>query len=97
MVALYLVTAGETLYETKTVKQGNTTLSERIAYRVKVIEVHRDHIIASWNSNAPQKMGAHRVSRMTRSPPKGTAERRRYDAEQARVLAEIEAKEGAGA
>jgi hypothetical protein len=40
--------------------------------------------MASWNHNRPEKMFYGRVSRMTRTPAKGTAERARFDALQAR-------------
>lgn len=86
MPSFRLIQPGDILYETRSVKRGNTTQSEKIAYRVRVVEVHGAYIIASWNSNAPEKMFHGRVSRMTRTPPKGTAERVRFDATVARAV-----------
>lgn len=88
MVAFNTVKPGDLYYETKSVKQGNTTLTERIAYRVRIVEVHKDHVIAVWNNNAPVRMSIHRVDRWTRTPPKGTAERKRFDEAKARAAEE---------
>jgi hypothetical protein len=60
---------GDTLYEVRTVKQGNTTLTKKTCYAVSVREVHDDHVIASWNGNTPERMSSSRLSKMRRSRP----------------------------
>ena len=55
MAQLEKLTPGQILWDVKKHRTGNTMVRTTSLYKVKVLEVHEDHIIASWNGNAPRK------------------------------------------
>lgn len=57
MATIAKLTPGQTLYELRRQKMGNTAVRRTACYEVRVIEVAGDgsHIIASWNGNAPRR------------------------------------------
>jgi len=69
MVAFSTVKAGDTYWQKARVKMGNTTMSRTVVYPVKIIEVHDDHVIASWNSNTPKKMYERQITKLFRNKP----------------------------
>lgn len=73
MVAFHTVQAGDTLYECRRQKMGNTTMSRMGCWDVKVIEVHEHYVLASWNSNRPERFGRSKVEKWRRSPIKTKA------------------------
>lgn len=39
------------------VNMGNTTLKTVVVHPVVIVEVHDNHVIATWNGNAPRRFG----------------------------------------
>lgn len=66
------VQAGDTLWEVRREKMGNTTMSRWTSRTVRVISI--DHAantaMCSWNGNAPKLWSADRVCKLRRSPHK---------------------------
>ncbi len=55
MATLSKLTPGQVLYTTSRRKMGNTTISTVAVHSVRVVSIHEDHVMASWNSNPPHK------------------------------------------
>lgn len=55
MASISKLKPGQICYTVTRHKMGNTTLSTISVHHVRVIEVHEDHVVASWNSNAARK------------------------------------------
>lgn len=55
MATLSKLKPGQILYDKHKCKAGNTTLKRWGVWPVEVIEVHKNHIIASWNGNKSRK------------------------------------------
>ena len=70
MVAFHTVKPGDTLYECRRQKMGNTTMSRMACWSVKVIEVHENHVTASRNTNPPRTFGRRAVETWRRTPIK---------------------------
>jgi hypothetical protein len=69
MATLSRIKPGDILYDVHSHKMGNTTASTMGVWTVRVIEVHENHIVASWNGNSPEKMFEGRVSKLRVSKP----------------------------
>lgn len=80
MVAISKLKPGDVVFDARKQKMGNTTMRRMVVWRVHIKEVHEGHVIASWNGNAARAYRQYEVSRWTRTPPKRTAERERFDA-----------------
>ena len=70
MVAFHTVKPGDTLYDTRMVKAGNTTLRRRAVWDVVIVSVHEHHVIAKWNGNPEKRYSARDVERWRRTQPK---------------------------
>ena len=46
---------GMVVYDAHSQKMGNTTMRTMGVWPVKIVEVHENSVIASWNGNAPRK------------------------------------------
>lgn len=79
MVALRTLKPGDVVFDTARTKMGNTTMSTLSCWRVRIVEVHPDHVVASWNGNPAKAYRAWAIKRWTRTPPKGTGEREAWD------------------
>lgn len=60
---------GDLVFNVEKTKMGNTTLKTISIYPVKIIEVHENHVIASWNGNAPKRFGENVVSKWKKKQP----------------------------
>lgn len=71
MVAITALKPDDIVYDLVTQRMGNTMLTRRVAYSVRIVEVadDRSYVMASWNSNAPRKYGASQVSKWRRTKP----------------------------
>lgn len=70
MVAQNAVKPGDTLFEVRREKAGNTTLRRTVVRPVHIVEVHEDHVIARWNGNAPKRFSYRAVLQWRRTEPK---------------------------
>jgi hypothetical protein len=70
MVAFHTVKPGDTLYECHREKMGNTTMSRMGCWPLKVLEVHENHVVASWNGNPPRSFSRFNVKQWRRTPLK---------------------------
>lgn len=69
MVAFSTVKPGDRLFQVARQKMGNTTMTRQVVYSVRVIEVHEDHAICSWNGNTPRRWRANEFTKLRRSKP----------------------------
>lgn len=70
MVALTALKPGDRLWEPRTVKEGNTTLTRLVHYPVSIVEVHERHATGRWNGNADlERFDERRLRRMRRTKP----------------------------
>ncbi|MDI3438981.1 hypothetical protein QLG07_05920 [Erwinia sp. V90_4] len=60
---------GMVVYDVQRHRMGNTTVITHSVYKVRVIEVHDNHIIASWNGNPPGKIFESGVKRLKKNEP----------------------------
>lgn len=90
MVAIAKIKPGDVLYDVRRQKMGNTVMSRTAVWPVRIDSVDQESCtaIVRWNWNAPQKYYASDLRRLVRTPPKGTHERERLDAERAKSEAE---------
>ncbi len=70
MVAFHTVKPGDTLYEVRSERMGNTTMRRQACRPVYIVEVHERHVVARWNGNEPQRYSARSVESWRRSEPK---------------------------
>lgn len=72
MVAFNTIKAGDTLWDCRKQKQGNTTTSRMACWTVKIIEVDTDsrRVFASWNGNPARWIPDRAVSKFRRTPVK---------------------------
>lgn len=70
MATISKLKPGQILYDKHKYKMGNTNISTWGLWHVKVLEVHEDYIVASWNGNRPEKMYSQRVSKLKVKEPK---------------------------
>lgn len=49
--------AGMSVWSVSRVNMGNTTLKTVVVHPVIIVEVHDNHVIATWNGNAPRRFG----------------------------------------
>lgn len=70
MVALTALKPGDRLWESRTVKQGNTNLTKVVHYPVTIVEVRERYATGHWNGNAePERFDERRLNRMRRTKP----------------------------
>ena len=48
---------GMSVWSVSRVNMGNTTLKTVVVHPVLIVEVHANHVIATWNGNAPRRFG----------------------------------------
>ena len=73
MVAFNTIKSGDTLWDCRKQKQGNTTTSRMACWTVNIIEVDKEggRVLASWNGNPARWMYERSVSKLRRTPVKG--------------------------
>lgn len=75
MVAFNKIKAGDTLYDCRRTKMGNTTISRMSCWPVLVVSVDpvKRTAMCRWNVlNAPTSYNERRLSKLRRSPAKGS-------------------------
>ncbi len=60
---------GMVVYDVQRHRMGNTTVMTHSVYKVHVLEVHDNHIVASWNGNPPTKYFEGGVARLKKNEP----------------------------
>lgn len=60
---------GMVVYDVQRHRMGNTTLITHSVYKVQVIEVHDNYIVASWNGNPQQKIFESGLARFKKNEP----------------------------
>lgn len=73
MGAQHTVKPGDTLWEVRSERAGNTTMRRKVARPVYIVEVHDNHVVARWNGNTPQRFSFYSVARWRRTEPKREA------------------------
>ncbi|EMY1073305.1 hypothetical protein AAIE55_004087 [Salmonella enterica] len=48
---------GMSVWSVSRVNMGNTTIKTVVVHPVVIVEVHDNHVIATWNGNAPRRFG----------------------------------------
>lgn len=69
MATLKQIKPGDILWDVRKERMGNTTMRRTAVRPVRIIEVHPDHALVSWNHNSPQKYYAKSLSRLKRKKP----------------------------
>lgn len=69
MATISKLTPGQVLFKVERRRMGNTTIRTSVVLRVRVIEVHPDHVIASMNSNTSRKYRANEVAKWKVNEP----------------------------
>lgn len=57
------------IYDAQRRRMGNTTMMTHLVYEVRVLEVHDNHIVASWNGNPPTRYFEGGVARLRKNKP----------------------------
>lgn len=60
---------GMVVYDVQRHRMGNTTVMTHSVYKVQVLEVNDNHIVASWNGNSPTKYFEGGVARLKKNEP----------------------------
>lgn len=63
------LTPGQVAWTVTKQKMGNTTVSTVAIHPVRVISVHDDYVVASWNGNAERKFYEKAVKAWRKSKP----------------------------
>jgi len=63
------IKVGDILYDVHSERLGNTTIRSVGVWRVKILEVHEDHAIVSWNGNSPQRYSRKQIARLRAKEP----------------------------
>ncbi|EAN4326978.1 hypothetical protein EG703_05030 [Salmonella enterica] len=61
--------AGMTVWSLSRSKMGNTSIKTVTLHSVVIQEVHDNHVIASWNGNAPRRFGETAISGWKKDKP----------------------------
>jgi len=69
MAVIANLTPGQVCFTVRRHKMGSTTLSTIAVHTVKVIEVHVDYVLASWNGNTERRYRAAQVAKWKVKPP----------------------------
>lgn len=69
MATLSKIKPGDVLWDVRRERMGNTMLRRTAVRPVKVLEVHDDHAVVSWNHNSPQKYYAKSLSKLKVKKP----------------------------
>lgn len=69
MAKLEKLKPGDVLYDVHSRQMGNTTLRTIGVWQVKVIEVHENHALVSWNTNPPQKWYRRQIEKLKTKKP----------------------------
>lgn len=72
MATISRLKPGQIVWRVLRRKMGNTTVSCGDLFQGKIVEVHEDHVIASWNGNKPEKFYPHQIKnwKVNRPEPK---------------------------
>ncbi len=70
MASINRLKPGQIVYSVERVKMGNVKMSYGALYKVEIVEVHEDHVIASWNGNSPRKFGEASIKKWKVKQPK---------------------------
>ncbi|WP_164907568.1 hypothetical protein [Escherichia coli] len=60
---------GMTVWSLSRTKMGNTTIKTVTLHSVVIKEVHDNHVIASWNGNAPRRFGETAITGWKKEKP----------------------------
>lgn len=60
---------GMTVWSLSWTKMGNTTIKTVTLHSVVIKEVHDNHVIASWNGNAPRRFGETAITGWKKEKP----------------------------
>lgn len=69
MVAFIALKAGDHLWESRRTRSAQAKMSRVSWYKITVISVHDDHVIATWNTNPPRRYAPRDVRRWRRTRP----------------------------
>lgn len=69
MVAFSTIKPGDTLWEKRRQKMGNTTMSHEAIFPVTIVEVHDGYAMARWNGNPPTRWGEYQIAKLSRKKP----------------------------
>lgn len=70
MATLSKLKPGDVLYDVHSRRAGNTTTRVQSEWQVRVIEVHDDYALCSWNGNPPDKYSDAELRRFRVTPAK---------------------------
>ena len=59
----------DVVYSVTRQKAGNTMMSRQACHQVRVMEVHADHVVASWNGNPARKFYPREIRKWRRPAP----------------------------
>jgi hypothetical protein len=69
MVAFNTIKVGDVLWEGHRTRSGQSRMSRMSWYTIKIVSVHEDHVMASWNTNPVRRYNASAVKRWRRTKP----------------------------
>ncbi len=76
MATIEKLKVGQTLYELRRQKMGNTNVSRKACFDVYVREIAEDKrsVMASWNGNPPRRYNAREVAKLRVKKPEKKGE-----------------------
>lgn len=69
MVQITSLKPGDIVWDVRKERAGNTTMRRTAIRKVQIVEVHAEHVIASWNGNPARKFFAATVRGWKRNKP----------------------------
>jgi len=57
MASIKTLVPGQIVYEIRRQRMGNTTVRRNCLFKVEIVHVFEDYVIASWNGNPAQNYG----------------------------------------
>lgn len=60
---------GQTVWSVESRRMGNTMMREKAIFAVRIIEVHEQSVIASWNGNKPGTFGLKSIQKWRVNKP----------------------------
>ncbi len=72
MVAITALKEGDLLWEGHRTRSAQSSMSRMSWYQIKIVSVHADHVMASWNCNPVRRYNASSVKRWRRTKPAPT-------------------------
>lgn len=72
MAAFSRLHVGDTLFDCRMMRMGNTTMREMCTWKVRVIKIDtvKGQALCSWNGNTPEWWDESRLKSLRRSPPR---------------------------